>query len=342
MNNIELDIRNKNSKLPDHIKDFDPSYAMRYMIITGLIKDIEKKTNSKLKILDVGGYNGAIQDFLPDNDITIVDLKEDKDAKNYIQVDGSKLPFEDGSFDVVISSDVLEHVMQDNREIFIKEMLRVTNDYFILCAPFGTENVMKAERLCDSFYKSMVNESYIWLKEHMEFVLPKKQWLSGLLKEGTASSINFSHTSLDLWSLMLCSNFFLAGNIAAIDDGLAAELSIVNEQYLEDIADIDFPEDGYRTFFVASKKSNISVLTPAYNQDKIYEFIEKDLIVTGRVLSEITRTLGLLLNDNESFRNIKKENAIMKSELFAIKNSRKYKISKQISDIKDRILGKKR
>lgn len=341
MKNIELDISRKVSKLNDHIKDFDPSYAMRYMIITELIKEIEKKINRKLKILDVGGYNGAVQDFLPDNDITIVDLVEDKGAKNYIQVDGTKLPFEDGSFDIVISSDVLEHVRQDGRTVFIEEILRVSNDYLILCAPFGTENVIRAEKLCDNFYESMTNESYIWLKEHRELVLPKKQWLNGLLKNKIASLVNFSHTSVDLWSLMLCSNFFLAGNVAAIDEGLAAELSIMNEKYLNDIAGIDFPEDGYRTFFVASKKSNIKVITPKYDQDKIFEFIEKDLIVTGRVLSEITRILGLLLNDNESFRNITKENAILKSELFAIKNSRKYKISKQISDIKERILGKK-
>jgi len=318
------------------------------MIMGEMILEIDKNTEKKSKILDVGGHDGAIKDFLPGYNITIADIAEDKEAENYVQCNGANLPFADGSFDIVISCDVLEHVVQDDREDFIKEMLRVTNNYFLLCAPFETERIIMAEKLCDSFYKSMTNESYIWLKEHRKYVLPRKEWLEGLLDPHVVNSTSLNHTSLGLWTLMLCSNFFLAGNIAAIDEELATELRSINEQYLQNIACVDFTKEGYRTFFIASKETKINVVTPSYDEKRVNLFFENDLVTTGKVLAGMTKKIGSLLNNNKVFENIRQENDVLKQEynaikqeIFDIKNSRRYKISERVGNIKNKLIGRK-
>ena len=99
----------------------------RYRVVSEFVDSIRTDEKSPLKILDVGGYPGLITDFLPDDDITIVDVVPG-DMPNYHQYEGGKLPFEDTSFDLVCSCDTLEHVLPGDRQAFIGELARVSTN----------------------------------------------------------------------------------------------------------------------------------------------------------------------------------------------------------------------
>jgi hypothetical protein len=335
-----LDLNHISARTPDHIKDFDFSYITRYKIIASLIAGLKTPEN-KLKILDVGGYNGPIHNFFPDADITILDVADD-DAENYVKASGSKMPFADNTFDIVISCDTLEHIIKAERKSFISEMVRVSSDYIFLGAPLGSRNVVEAELLCDSFYKSMTGESYIWLKEHEEFGLPQKDWLRELLNELHVNFFDFDHTSIDLWSVMLCGSFFLAGNLGAIDETLGSRLRKGNALYLNEVAYTDFPEEGYRTFFAISKKNKIKVQLPEYDNEKKLDVLKKEVMLIGRTVKDFSKLFGAhqdLKNQNQLLHddNLRINGELMaaRQELSNIQNSRTYKLAKSISKAKN-------
>lgn len=103
-----------------------------------LVRAAEREVGntSELSVLDVGCGPGLTDAFLTDRFklVTGVDVSErmiDRarmaNAKaRYELYDGSRLPFADGSFDVVFAICVLHHVDPEDRRAFAAEMVRVT------------------------------------------------------------------------------------------------------------------------------------------------------------------------------------------------------------------------
>ena len=90
------------------------------------------------RILDVGaGEGSALERFNRTNPITAVDLRTD--ARDWLAsenvsvqyADGTQLPFPDGSFPVVFSNSVIEHVPKDLQQAFANEIRRVGERYFV-------------------------------------------------------------------------------------------------------------------------------------------------------------------------------------------------------------------
>lgn len=73
-----------------------------------LVMDICRKLGKQktYSILDVGGYRGRTAEFLPDDNVTVLDLYE-VDEENYVKGSALKMPFKDKSFDFVVNFDVL-------------------------------------------------------------------------------------------------------------------------------------------------------------------------------------------------------------------------------------------
>lgn len=87
-----------------------------------------------LDILEVGVGSGVISSYFsevtgPKGSVTGVDVIDERVARNgyaFQQVDGTRLPFADRSFDVVISNHVIEHVGEREQQIeHLTEIARV-------------------------------------------------------------------------------------------------------------------------------------------------------------------------------------------------------------------------
>lgn len=85
----------------------------------------------KAKLLDLGTGSGHIAEEFSKRarQVTSVDVTDErqvKDGYDFVQVDGVKLPFDDESFDVVVSNHVVEHVPgPDSQATHLHELMRV-------------------------------------------------------------------------------------------------------------------------------------------------------------------------------------------------------------------------
>lgn len=279
-------------------RGYDESYYTRYIIAVSIVEEIRKKIpkghNKKLKILDIGGYNGAARELLGDDDVTILDVFNDVNLKNYIKVDSVGVPENDNKFDIVISTDVLEHIEGSQRELFINEAVRVSKYAAVILAPFDsdTNDVSREELFADSIYQGETKSEYMWLKEHKEYGLPKRSWFENLIKSNNLIFARASHTSIRLWGNLITNGYFFANNVGAVDKRLGALLKTLNRKYLKRVAPYDFPEHGYRSIYIISKYfSNITISTPKYNPIEIDQFISESNRKIGLVFAEMSRLI---------------------------------------------------
>ena len=71
----------------------------RYRLVADLV-DRVRIDDRPFRILDVGGRTALLRAFLPNDDVALVDV-DPSDAEGLVLGDGSKLPYQDGAFEVV-------------------------------------------------------------------------------------------------------------------------------------------------------------------------------------------------------------------------------------------------
>ena len=108
------------------------------------------------KVLDIGCAKGfMLYDFtqhIPGISVSGIDISEyaienaKEEVKNNLLVaDARKLPFEDNSFDLVVSITTLHNLSKDDMKIALKEIMRVTKkDAFITLDAYRNEEEKKA------------------------------------------------------------------------------------------------------------------------------------------------------------------------------------------------------
>ena len=130
-------------------------------------------------VLDVGGRPGELAALLRDCRITALNVDEPADVVSA----GERLPFEDESFDVVTSLDVLEHLPADRRRGHLEELTRVARRQVIACCPLGTDAHVAAERELSEWYVSVSGHPHRFLEEHLRHGLPTEEELRGLVHD---------------------------------------------------------------------------------------------------------------------------------------------------------------
>lgn len=127
------------------------------------------------KILDAGCGEHGLAAFMPSANIAGVDIlpAEDVDPRvNYTHGSILELPFEDDSFDVAVSVDVLEHLPEGVRGEAIMELVRVARRAVVIAFPAGAA----ARAMDEDFEQELASSGQPlpdWLAEHLENPYPE-------------------------------------------------------------------------------------------------------------------------------------------------------------------------
>lgn len=150
-----------------------PEAALRYIPI---VKILKKNNLDSKKILEVGSGSYGITPYLRKK-ITGVDTDFSEPEYPLLkQINGTaiKLPFKVGEFEVVILSDVLEHIPEKFRKVAINEAIRVSSNQVVISGPFGKEAAEQDKKLA-SYSLMKTGQMHPFFKEHLEYGLPEVQ-----------------------------------------------------------------------------------------------------------------------------------------------------------------------
>ena len=147
-------------------------WAIRYAPIVSFIRSCQPNS-----ILEVGSGPQGVAYFLKDTAVVGTDIHFGELPLTNIRpviASSTALPFHDHAFDMVLSSDMMEHLPEDLRQNAMREMLRVAARYLVVGFPSGviakTHDLDVAASLARRGIKMP-----IWLSEHLQHEYPTSQ-----------------------------------------------------------------------------------------------------------------------------------------------------------------------
>jgi O-antigen biosynthesis protein len=220
---------------------------------------------STKKILDVGGHHSdfwgrprrPIADFLPEAFSVTLDVGPNS-LRGYVRGRGDALPFRAGSFDLVCSVDVLEHVPPAARTQLADELMRVSSRAIILAAPFRQPLLERAETFVSDFIQRTCGYTQGQLREHRELGWPDltSTWRD-LTRDGWHARV-FPYGNLFRWVLMMVDKHA----VSAIPGSRGVQ-SRLDRQYNERWFVEDRALPAYRYFIVASREADDPIIAAA-------------------------------------------------------------------------------
>lgn len=290
-----------------------PDGYSRFFVIVNLLEALYKNKKQQIRILDVGGCSPYLGEMLRhsklDTELTVLDIlpKPANLKTKYIQADATTVDLPDGAYDVVVSTDTLEHITPKGKEAFVKACTRLAGGVFILAAPFSTEGVHEAEVMVNDFNKKLFGMGQDWLEEHFEYKKPDLEFTRDILDKLKVSYTDFGTNNLYSWL------FSAHLNLIEAKLGLdAATTRRIKHHYNLSMAySPEFQEPTYRHFFVAYKNKKMSKLNlPAY----IIEHTEPETFMQyiHEMLGEVADRIDELMRESAKTR---RELQVCKAEL---------------------------
>ncbi|WP_252254643.1 glycosyltransferase [Clostridium sp. ZBS12] len=231
----------------------------RYKTIEIIVKSVKEYYKiDKLNILEVGSNEQLnLEKFLPDENITYSDLEIPKNISNnsrFIIADATNLSdIRNNEYDIVVSSDVFEHIPDNKRKDFLNETSRVAKLVNINCFPFNSEAVESAEIRANEYYKTMFGIDHIWLKEHIDNGLPDINNVKRILEDSNKNYFMFEHGDVFLWE-----EITKALSFSEYIPELSPLMQRIEELYQQNIFKYDVGESNYRKFITITKDLNLN------------------------------------------------------------------------------------
>ncbi len=204
-------------------------------------------------VLDVGGFLGDAEghlattaDFLSGPNgpaVHTTDLRQG-DFPGHLPAPAWRQPFAGGSFDLVLSLDLLEHLPPERRPDFLAELDRVARRWILLGAPRGAPEVDRAE---EELSRGLM-QSRAFLSEHRELGLPRPADVESFFERLGYQVLSFPNGFLPRWvALQGLTQFFFG-----LDDaGLFLEF---NRLCNRGVYPHDLRSPAYRTVWVIAKQ----------------------------------------------------------------------------------------
>ncbi|WP_169834448.1 class I SAM-dependent methyltransferase [Paenibacillus donghaensis] len=236
----------------------------RYNNVKKIIDGL-RNGNERYRILEVGANEHQnLERFLPIDKITYLDIQLPKELETnpkYILGDATQMTFEDNAYDIVVALDVYEHIPPEKRNKFIDELSRVSAHFFVITAPFYSEEVKESENRLNTLYASMFKENFIWLEEHAENGLPILSELVQYLEHSDNNFNIISHGNVDIWEKIMSMHFFAAQN-----PELIMYREKVDQFYNEHIFNCDYSDQSYRKIVIGSKSMTVNKISIGENK----------------------------------------------------------------------------
>ena len=234
----------------------------RYQICKNLIDEFSG-SGVTVKVLDIGGYTVGPDgkgwlpavEFMPQHEVIVIDTV-DSSIENYIKGDGGNLPYDDNSFDFVITNDVLEHVLPNDRESFLREIIRVSRYYVILNFPYYTAKNELAEKILHEYSINVFNYENKMLYEHILNGLPTINSIDYFLDHLNLKYCHYFSSDVDNWVKLMGLRFWLEKH--RIEPNV---IDYIHAYYNEFHFDSDMNLDqGYRvTYIIAKSEKDILI-----------------------------------------------------------------------------------
>lgn len=217
-----------------------------------------------LVILEVGGAHSPLRQLLSNHKLIV----SDRDAAPNLDVraSGLTLPFRSGAFDLVLCTDVIEHIEKKDRHVFLKDLLRVSKMGVILGFPQDSPEARNADRILMEFIKLFQGSEYRFLSEHRDFGLPEADEIHEILKSLSKHVFSYENANIYSWLPMMIGNFALNG-IPAMEE----PLSLLNRFFNSGLEPASHRAPNYRRFLLALKKAPAPPL-----KKKLTEITESD------------------------------------------------------------------
>lgn len=240
----------------------------RYGVLASLYDAcVEASGRTELAVLDVGGFFRDLdgRPALPARELTratravVVDREPwNRTGSNdvvagtdgYCRADAGRLPFTDGTFDIVSCLDVLEHVPRRSRAAVIHEVSRVCRGWLLLCVPFADDGSPAYERVCADFIAATGQQEHQQLAEHLQFGLPTHAEMLAMLPAATRS---FGYGNLESWIVMMLAKHYLL----ALPYNLQTFYRL-DRSYARNAPDLERRPPFYRRFYLARMCTNVS------------------------------------------------------------------------------------
>lgn len=234
----------------EHLRRLPFDHFARYQLAAEVVEQTRRSGASR--VLDIGGGPGSLSAFCPTDRVISSDLHMPSQwhaaAPDLVLADGARLPFADGTFDIVVTLDTLEHVPPDRRPHLLAEALRVSSGYVLVVCPCGTPGVPEADAALLSFVRHRFGEEFETvgvLQEHLGYGHPDPEQVMRAMRRAGAEVECFPSGRLDRWLPMMLLFYNLMG--LGKDDPVERVQAWYNAMFYRD----DLRAPSYRQAFLA-------------------------------------------------------------------------------------------
>lgn len=211
-----------------------------------------------IRLLEVGpNVLNLLPEFLDSEAIEVVRCDiflPDGAEPGFVQIRPNEpLPFEDREFDGVIALEVLEHVPRPERELFLRECLRVTRHACVITCPNGGLPVNTAETLASAAYERRNGCLHPFLEEHARFGQPEVHEVRAVCQPHANGWHDFTISPLNHW----LTNLLLQENL--VERGVPLELRTLVQQFVLHRSG-PVSEADYRRVYIASQSAESTAI----------------------------------------------------------------------------------